>query len=119
MRLTDNQRVDVEIVVVVAFSGAIIGTMTALRYSSGNQKKFGDDLALQRWATNTPTYQAIRVDGARLAYESFLATGELYDAFDMQKDARGLRTLTNGEIVGTPTRRFETTGPYIDKNSLR
>lgn len=109
----------VEMVVVVAIAGAMSGNMTAERFSSGNQKKFGDDLALQRWANNTPTYQAIRIDGPELSYDSFLATGELYDAFTMSKTEPGKTELINGEIVGTPTRQFETTGPYRDKNSLR
>lgn len=110
---------DVEMVVVVAISGAMSGTMTDERYSAGNQKKFGGDLALQRWANNTPTYQAIRVDGDRLHYESYLATGNLYDAFHMEKNENGGTALTNGDIVGTPSRRFENTGPYRNKNSLR
>lgn len=110
---------NVELVVVVAIAGAMSGTMTDERYSSGNQKKFGDTLALQRWANNTPTYQTIRVDGHRLSYQSFLATGDLYDAFDLDKSETGTKRLTHGAVVGTPTRRFETTGPYRDKNSLR
>ena len=109
----------VDLVVVVSIAGAMSGTMTDQRFSTGNQKKFGSDLALQRWANNTPTYQAIRVIGKRLSYKSHLATGEIYDAFEMEKSSDGTTKLTNGAVVGTPSRRFETTGPYRDKNDLR
>lgn len=109
----------VELVIVVSIAGAMSGTMTDQRFSTGNRKKFGSDLALQRWANNTPTYQAIQVIGKRLSYQSYLATGEIYDEFEMEKSSDGPTKLTNGAVVGTPSRRFETTGPYRDKNDLR
>ena len=109
---------DIEMVVVVSISGAMSGSMSAERYSK-NDARFGEDLALERWANNTPTYQIIDVVGSELHYRSFLGTSELYDSFTLQKSEAGQKTLSNGEVVETPVRRFETTGPYIEKNDLR
>jgi len=50
---------------------------------------------------------------------STVATGDLYDAFYLDKSETAEKQLTNGEVVDTATRRFETTGPYRDKSSLR
>lgn len=108
----------VDTVVVVSITGAMSGGMTADRYAEGNAI-FEDGIALERWANNTPTFQIIRVDGDTLSYESYLATGELYDAFDLIAGATTRNTLRNREIVQSQARNFETTGPYLDKNDLK
>ena len=109
---------DVEMVVVVSISGAMSGGMTAERYNQ-NKSKFGADLALERWANNTPTYQVIDIDGPVLHYRSFLGTADLYDAFTLTRSSDGRKVLVNDDVVSSPVRRFETTGPYIEKNDLR
>lgn len=108
----------VDQVVVVAISGGMSGRMTPQRFAA-NQNKFGDGIALERWATNTPTYQVITVDGASLAYTAYTAVGEAYDAFTVMKAEDGVKTLTNGAAALGPVRNFETTGPYREKHSLR
>jgi hypothetical protein len=40
---------------------------------------------LDRAAENTQLFQVITVNGDRLQYQAFTATGELYDAFDLVK----------------------------------
>lgn len=109
---------DVEMVVVVSISGAMSGTMTPDRFTQ-NERKFGDDIALERWANNTPTYQVVNVDADRLSYTSHLGTSEVYDAFTLEKSVDGTAQLTNGEAAFGDTRRFENTGPYRDKDQLR
>ena len=109
---------NVEMVVVVSISGAMSGTMTPERFAN-NEQRFGDDFALERWANNTPTYQVIEVNGDTLSYSSHLGTAEVYDAFTLEKDSDGTVQLTNGDATFGDVRRFETTGPYRQKNDLR
>jgi hypothetical protein len=44
--------------------------------------------------TNTQMFQVITVGGDRLSYEARSITGELVDAFELQKGAGGATTLT-------------------------
>lgn len=108
----------VEMVVMVSIVGAMSGGMTAEKFAQ-NETRFGNSLALERWANNTPTYQVVRVDQEKLSVDTHLATGDLYDQFLLTKDERGQTTLSNGAISAGPIRRFETTGPYKDKSDLR
>jgi len=51
---------------------------------------------------DTQLYQVLRIDPQRIAYESRTATGRLYDAFELQRDARGGKRLVEierGRIV--------------------
>ncbi len=41
------------------------------------------------WAEDTQLFQVLRIDGTRLRYEARTATGRLYDAFVVERDARG------------------------------
>ncbi|MEO1028477.1 MAG: hypothetical protein AAFX02_05405 [Pseudomonadota bacterium] len=109
---------DVEMVVVVSISGAMSGTMTSERFSQ-NETKFSNDVALERWANNTPTYQIITVAEDALTYRSHLATSAVYDSFSLTKLENGTVQMTNGSEVFGATRRFETTGPYEGKEDLR
>ncbi|MEO1188417.1 MAG: metallophosphoesterase family protein [Pseudomonadota bacterium] len=109
---------EVEMVVIVAISGAMSGNMTPEHFAK-NAQKFGDDYALERWANNTPTYQVVRVDDEHLTVESFLGTGEVYDAFTLETNADGKTIMTNGTATFGPVRNFDTTGPYHDKADLR
>ncbi|MBB3825912.1 purple acid phosphatase family protein [Xanthomonas arboricola] len=42
---------------------------------------------------DTQLYQVLRLDRQRLVYESRTATGRLYDAFELQRDAQGAKRL--------------------------
>ena len=53
-----------------------------------------DKWEVSRLASGAQLFQIIHVDGNRLEYEARLATGELYDAFTLHKDADGNNTLT-------------------------
>ncbi|SEI73930.1 Purple acid Phosphatase, N-terminal domain [Dyadobacter sp. SG02] len=55
------------------------------------------DIGLQNWmdraASNTQLYQAITVDQNKLSFKAFTVNGDLYDAFDLNKDKAGVNTL--------------------------
>jgi hypothetical protein len=61
------------------------------------------DIGLQNWmdraASNTQLYQLITVDEKKLAFKAYTVTGELYDAFDLEKDKNGANTLV--ELSGS------------------
>ncbi len=60
-----------------------------------------------RAAEMTQLYQRIDVDGDRLAYRAFTATGRAYDGFDLVRGADGANRLT------------ETGGPFVDARRCR
>lgn len=45
-------------------------------------------------AEDTQLFQVLRIDGDKLYYEARTATGRLYDAFQIHRDADGRKTLT-------------------------
>ncbi len=72
------------------------------------------DLSFDRWlervGSNTQLYQVVRIDGDRLYYQAYTATGELYDAFELRKRANHLNRFYDRtpkdlpEIVDLPAR---------------
>ncbi len=70
-------------VYVVSVSG---GKMYTLRSNAWDD---WDEAERDRAAENTQLVQLIDVDGDKLSYQSFTATGELYDAFDLIKQPDG------------------------------
>jgi len=68
-----------------------------------------------RSAENTQLYQVITVDGNTLSYESYTATGELYDAFDLKKSTDGTpNQFVERRDEAIPERRFNNTIHYDD-----
>lgn len=108
---------DVEMAIVISASGGMSGRLDAERFARGNAR-FGADLALERWANNTPTFQVIDIDGSVLRYTAYTALGQAYDAFTLQK-LDGRRVLTNGAAAFGDQRSFENTGPHDDHDRLR
>jgi hypothetical protein len=55
------------------------------------------DIGLQNWmdraASNTQLYQVITIDETTLGFKAYTVNGDLYDAFDLQKDKKGENTL--------------------------
>jgi predicted phosphodiesterase len=55
------------------------------------------DIGLQNWmdraASNTQLYQVITIDETMLGFKAYTVNGDLYDAFDLQKDKKGENTL--------------------------
>jgi 3',5'-cyclic AMP phosphodiesterase CpdA len=58
----------------------------------------------KREAEDTQFFQIISIDGDRLRYEAWTATGVLYDAFTLLKDAQRKKELIE-QIPDTPSRR--------------
>jgi 3',5'-cyclic AMP phosphodiesterase CpdA len=59
---------------------------------------------MKRAAEDTQLYQIIHVDGASLRYEARTATGEVYDAFTLEKRADGEINELIEQIPDTPER---------------
>ena len=62
--------------------------------------------------------QVITVDQDTLRYQSFTATGELYDAFDLVKNKKGPNTLVDRKSECIDVRYFNNTIAYHDELSL-
>lgn len=61
------------------------GTMYVVSVSGPKMYNLTMDKWMDRAASNTQLYQIISIDGNKLSFEAYTATGELYDAFDMIK----------------------------------
>lgn len=116
-RLVLGDPSEVEMAVVISASGGMSGRLDAERFARGNAN-FGDDLALQRWGHNTPTYQHIKIDGLELRYTAYTALGEAYDAFTLEQ-IDGRLMLTNGEAAFGDPRSYDNTGARVDHDWLR
>ncbi|MGC9343158.1 MAG: fibronectin type III domain-containing protein [Bacteroidales bacterium] len=68
-----------------------------------------------RNAENTQLFQVISIDGDRLSYESYTATGELYDAFDLVKSGENKpNQFIERKDEAIPARYHNNTIPYDD-----
>lgn len=59
---------------------------------------------LTRVASNTQLYQLIHMDGDQLRYEAYTATGELYDAFQLDKQENGANIFVDKAPANVPER---------------
>lgn len=76
------------------------------------------DVELERFAENTQFYQIIEVDGERLEYEAYTATGDLYDHFVISKPEQGPKRVTTGTRPLADPRMFDGTLPYPGVDDL-
>lgn len=104
-----NKRDYTGTVYVVSVSG---GKMYTLRPNAWD----GWDAQRERAAENTQLVQLIEVAGDKLSYQSFTATGTLYDAFDLikQKDGKPNRFIERRGYAIEP-RRHSNTIAYEDQ----
>lgn len=106
-----NKRDYTGTVYVVSVSG---GKMYRLRPNAWE----GWEADRERAAENTQLFQVINVDGDKLSFQSFTATGELYDAFDLIKQENGLpNKFIERKQEAVATRRHDNTIPYDDQLS--
>jgi hypothetical protein len=63
-----------------------------------------NDPWMERRAANTQLFQIISIEGNELMYEAYTATGELYDAFSLQKRG-GAPNLLVDRTPDTPENR--------------
>lgn len=67
-----------------------------------------------RWAEDTQMFQILDVSASRISYRAHLATGELYDAFELERGQRGLNRLRDGARTLGPARECATSGAGPD-----
>ena len=107
-----NRRDYTGTVYVVSVSG---GKMYPLRPNAWD----GWEAERDRGAENTQLVQLIEVDGDQLSYQSFTATGELYDAFDLIKQPDGKpNKFIEKRGYAIDARRHSNTIPYQDQLPL-
>lgn len=61
------------------------GTMYVVSVSGPKMYDVSNDPWMQRKARNTQLFQIISIEGEKLTYQAYTASGELYDAFDLVK----------------------------------
>ena len=69
------------------------GTVYVVSVSGPKMYDLGDRPLFRRTGVNTQLYQIVTVDGDTLRYEAKTATGDLFDAFTLTKNATGPNTL--------------------------
>ncbi|MBS11336.1 MAG: metallophosphoesterase [Gemmatimonadetes bacterium] len=85
-----------------------VGPMYVVSVSGPKMYELTEREWFDRGAENSQLYQVIHVDGNKLEYQAYLATGELYDAFDLIKqDGRSNRLVDR--TPKTPRRRDDNT----------
>ncbi|GLR16577.1 purple acid phosphatase family protein [Portibacter lacus] len=95
-------------VYVVSVSG---GKMYSLRPNAWE----GWDADRDRAAENTQLFQVLTVDGNILKYESYTATGDLYDAFEVIKNIKGPNSFVELKGQAISGRYFDNTIAYPDQ----
>ncbi|MEL6487525.1 MAG: FN3 domain-containing metallophosphoesterase family protein, partial [Pseudomonadota bacterium] len=109
---------NLEMVVVVAVSGGMTGKQTGDKYERGNAN-LADQLKLDRWANNTPTFQVINIDGDTLSFETRTASNQLYDQFTLRRSADGTLTVIEGEASFGPIRQETNWDRYPGHQDLK
>lgn len=71
---------------------------------------------LERVASNTQLYQLVHIDGRKLVYEAYTATGELYDAFELHKRKNGTNRFKDMTPPGV-LEQIEISRAYLNRMS--
>jgi 3',5'-cyclic AMP phosphodiesterase CpdA len=96
-------------VYVVSVSG---GKMYRLKQTGWD---YFEEVDRDRSAENTQLFQVIDIDGEKLSYKSYTATGELYDAFELRKSPDGKpNQFTERRNEAIPERHHGNTIHYDD-----
>ncbi len=77
------------------------GTMYVVSVSGPKMYEVSDDPWMDRKAANTQLFQVITIEGNDLHYQAYTASGELYDAFHLQKQDGQPNKVIN-QIPDTP-----------------
>ncbi|MDT0678550.1 metallophosphoesterase family protein [Autumnicola musiva] len=102
-----NKRDQTGTVYVVSVSG---GKMYSLKSNGWDDYEAERDRA----AENTQLFQIVSVDGDELTFESYTATGDLYDAFSLTKNANGPNTFKEMKDGAISERYHHNTISYED-----
>jgi DNA repair exonuclease SbcCD nuclease subunit len=99
------------------------GTVYVVSVSGGKMYRLNRDW--QKWgaeidrdAENTQLAQVITVDHNIIHYQSFTATGDLYDAFDLIKNKKGLNMLVDHKSECIAARNYNNTINYFEELPL-
>jgi Calcineurin-like phosphoesterase/Purple acid Phosphatase, N-terminal domain len=68
-----------------------------------------------RGAENTQLFQVISINGDKLSFEAYTATGALYDAFDIVKEKSKPNRFVERKVEAGPEYRHDNTVPYFDE----
>ncbi|WP_186758215.1 purple acid phosphatase family protein [Echinicola salinicaeni] len=79
------------------------GPMYVVSVSGPKMYDVANDPWMDRKAYNTQLFQWINIEGDTLSFKALTARGELYDAFQLQKNTKGENTLIN-QIPNTEER---------------
>ena len=80
------------------------GTVYVVSVSGPKMYDLSDDSWMERKAKNTQLFQIISIEDEQLHYQAFTATGKLYDAFELQKQAGQPNLLVN-RVPVTPEQK--------------
>lgn len=80
------------------------GTVYVVSVSGPKMYDVEKESWMQRAAADTQLYQILTINGNRLNYEARMATGELYDAFELQKQNGKANRLIEKIPVNVPER---------------
>ncbi|MGX5818783.1 fibronectin type III domain-containing protein [Chitinophaga lutea] len=75
-------------------------TMYVVSVSGPKMSKVDPQPWMQRTGANTQLFQLVTVDGDRLSYRSYTATGDLFDAFELKKKSGAASTLRDIKPAG-------------------
>jgi hypothetical protein len=100
------------------------GTVYVVSVGGGKMYRLSEN-GWQQWgakqdrnAENTQLVQVITVDHDTLRYQSYTATGDLYDAFDLVKNTKGPNTLVDRKSGCIDARYFNNTIAYHEELPL-
>lgn len=85
------------------------GTMYVVSVSGPKMYKLNDERWYDRAAENTQLFQVITINDDTLNYKAITVTGQVYDTFDLVKDAGKQNQLIDKIPPGAPERTFEST----------
>ena len=98
------------------------GTVYVVSISGGNMYYFKEkpwatyNATLQRKGENTQLFQVVTVSNNKMEFKAYTATGELYDAFDLEKKEKNMpATLVEHKQMLIAERTHQNTIPYKDK----
>lgn len=81
------------------------GTVFAVSVSGPKMYTVDKKTVMQRVAEGTQLYQLITVEKNKISYKALTATGELYDAFELNRDGENVTIVD--QTPSTPERRFD------------
>ncbi len=79
----------------------------------------GGDFSLERYGNKVPIFVVIDIDDGQLQYKAIDPLNNVYDAFRLEKDKAGKKTIHNEDPALGPIYRNETLGPYRAWDDLR